>query len=135
MTAESFVLQEADVALEGWDDPVRGRVAWRTLVSGDRTPSEGMTIGVAEVLEADPATFRPHRHAQAETYYVLSGEGVMLLDGGEHRLRAGSVVFIPGGVMHGARGLGPEPLRLLYVLAADRFDEVVYEFPDETPGV
>lgn len=134
MTAKSFVLQEADVELEGWNDPVRGQVAWRTLVSGDRTPSEGMTIGVADVLEADPATFRPHRHAQAETYYVLSGEGIMLLDGAEHRLEAGSVVFIPGGVMHGARGVGAEPLRLLYVLAADRFDEVVYEFPEEASG-
>lgn len=134
MSVKSFILEESDIETEGWDDPMRGRVTWRTLVSGDRTPSSGMTIGMAEVEEADPSTFRPHRHAQAETYYVLSGEGIMLLDGAEHRLKAGSVVFIPGGVMHGARGVGSEPLRLLYVLAADRFDEVIYEFDDESPA-
>jgi len=35
---------------------------------------------------------------------VLEGEGVVVLDGVEHPVRRGSIVHIPPGVVHGARG-------------------------------
>ncbi|GAA1753434.1 cupin domain-containing protein [Kocuria aegyptia] len=69
-----------------------------------------------------------HRHDQAETYYVLSGKGVVALEGVEHPVRAGSSAFIPGGHEHGARKTGAEVLRVFYVLAADDFAEVEYVF-------
>lgn len=131
--SRGFVVHEQGVGLEGWDDPVRGKVAWRTLLSGDRTPSAQLTLGVAELGPGQPAPFRPHRHAQAEVYYVLSGEGVVHLDGVEHAVRAGASAFIPGGVWHGARNTGPGDLRLLYVFAADSFADVHYVFPQPTP--
>jgi quercetin dioxygenase-like cupin family protein len=127
---QPHVVNEQSVALEAWDDPVRGVVTWRTLLSGDRTPTEALTVGVAEVREQPVGGLKLHRHAQAEVYYVLSGEGVVSLDGKEQALVAGSTVFIPGGVLHGARAVGSEPLRILYVFAADSFDQVHYEFPD-----
>jgi mannose-6-phosphate isomerase-like protein (cupin superfamily) len=99
------------------------------LVSGDRTPSDGLTAGIAEVGEGDGGEPRLHRHAQAEIYHILAGRGVMRLEGERLELQAGDTVFIPGGAWHGARGVGREPLRLLYVLAADSFEEVIYEFP------
>ena len=46
----------------------------------------------------------------------------------ETPLRAGSVVFIPGGRWHAARATGTEVLRLLYAFATDSFADVVYEF-------
>ncbi len=127
------VVDEADAPLEAWNDPVRGVVTWRTLLSGDRTPTRGLTLGVAEVVEQVGAEARLHRHAQDEAYYVLSGEGVLNVDGVEHPLSAGSTAFIPGNAWHAARGVGTEPLRLLYVFPADSFADVVYEFPDGTP--
>ena len=42
------VLQEADCE-EGWDDEQHGRVQWRTLFSAERTPTEALTAGVAEI--------------------------------------------------------------------------------------
>jgi mannose-6-phosphate isomerase-like protein (cupin superfamily) len=48
---------------------------------------------------------RPHYHRRTtELYYVLEGEGSVLLDGVEHAVRKGSLVHIPPGVVHGGRG-------------------------------
>ncbi len=124
-----IVVHEATCPIEGWDDAIRGTVVWRTLLSADRTPTSQMTLGVTEVGPGQPSPFLPHRHAQAEIYYVLSGEGVVSIDGVEHALRAGSSVFIPGDVPHGARNTGRDVLRLLYVFAADSFSDVHYVFP------
>jgi quercetin dioxygenase-like cupin family protein len=130
---QGVVVQETACPLEGWDDALRGTLVWRTLLSGDRTPTSQMTLGVTDVGPGQPSPFHLHRHAQAEIYYVLSGEGVVDIDGAEHALRAGSSVFIPGNVWHGARNTGREVLRLLYVFAADSFSDVHYIF--QTEGV
>jgi mannose-6-phosphate isomerase-like protein (cupin superfamily) len=121
-------VHEAACPLEGWNDALRGKVLWRTLLSGDRTPTSQLTLGVTEVGPGQPSPFHPHRHAQSEIYYVLSGEGIVHIAGDEHTLRAGTSVFIPGGEWHGARNTGREPLRMLYVFAADSFSDVKYEF-------
>ncbi len=128
---QGVVSHEDDCPTEGWDDATRGRITWRTLLSGDRTPTDQLTLGVTEIGPGQPSPFHPHRHAQAEIYYVLSGEGIVSIDGLEHPLRAGSSVFIPGDVWHGARNTGRDTLRLLYVFAADSFADVRYTFPGE----
>jgi mannose-6-phosphate isomerase-like protein (cupin superfamily) len=75
MPAMPFVTHESQCEIEGWDDPVRGVVKWRTLLSGDRAPTQALTMGVAEVNAIDAVDIRLHRHAQDEAYYVLSGRG------------------------------------------------------------
>ena len=47
----------------------------------------------------------------------------------DHALEPGVAVFIPGGRLHGARAVGSEPLKILYVFAADSFDQIRYDFP------
>ncbi len=128
-----LVIQEADVPLEGWDDPVRGVVTWRTLISADRTPTEALTLGVAEVTEHAGHDAKLHRHAQPEIYYILSGRGIINIEGVETPLEPGTTAFIPGGAWHAARGVGAEPLKLLYAFATGSFEDVIYEFP-EPPG-
>jgi mannose-6-phosphate isomerase-like protein (cupin superfamily) len=87
-------------------------------------------VGVAELPPGISGDFRPHRHEQAEVYYVLSGEGIVTISGVEHPVRPGTAVFIPGGALHGAVNTGAHLLRLLYVFPAASFDEVRYEFPE-----
>jgi len=129
MPSAPFLIQESQCPEEAWDDPIRGVVRWRTLLSGDRTPTEALTVGVAELLEAGGAKLAPHRHAHPEVYYVLSGQGVLHIDGVDHALAPGVAAFIPGGALHGARAVGAATLRILYVFAADSFDQIKYEFP------
>jgi mannose-6-phosphate isomerase-like protein (cupin superfamily) len=123
---EPFALDEQDAPHDGWDDPVRGRLRWRTLLSKGATPSEGLTCGVADFQPGEWLGL--HRHAPAEVYYVVAGAGLMSLDGREVPVKAGSAVFIPGMAEHGIRQTGNEILRLFYVFAVDSFASVEYLF-------
>ncbi len=127
---QSVVLHEQDCPLESWSES-RDRVVWRTLFSGDRTPTEGLTVGVAELAPTGEREVLTHRHAPPEVYYVLAGQGVVFVDEEQHALRPGSVVFVPADAEHAAANTGAEPLRLLYVFPTDSFDEVEYHFSEE----
>lgn len=129
---EPVVLHEQDCPLERWEDPSRGDVTWRTLLSGDRTPTRALTMGVAELPPGGSSELHEHRHAPVEAYYILAGEGVVSIDDVSFPVRAGSVVYIPGDVPHSAANTGREPLRLIYVFAVDSFDQVEYRF--DAPG-
>lgn len=118
-----------DCETEEWTDPARGIVKWWTLFSGDRTPTSHITAGLAEIPVGAPRQIRGHWHSHAEMYFIVSGVGVVVVDGMETSVTAESAVFIPGNVEHFAVNTGNVPLRLLYVFAADSFDEVDYCFP------
>lgn len=126
---EPVIRLEEQCELECWDDPARGTVSWRTLFSGDRTPTAELTMGVAELQPGIEGPGRPHRHAQAEVYYILAGRGLVWVDGETYEVAEGSAVFVPGNAPHYASNSGADLMRLLYVFAADSFDQVQYEFP------
>lgn len=112
-----------------WVDPERGAVAFRTVFSSDLTPSATITTGVAELEPG--AVFRVHRHTAVETYYVLTGAGLVTLGTIEHPVTEGTSVFIPSRTWHGVSNTGDTVLRLHYVLAADSLAHVDYDF---SPG-
>ena len=65
----------------------------------------------------------PHYHKRStELYYVLEGEGNVVLDGVEHAVRKGSLVHIPPGVVHSANGR----VRVLVVGIPDIADDDYY---------
>ena len=104
---------------------------WWTLISGDRTASNQLTAGIAEIPVGADAPERGHTHDAAEIYYFISGTGYMKVDGEIARVAAGDTVFIPEGAEHFAANDGSESLRLFYVFARDAFSDVHYEFPGE----
>ena len=57
----------------------------------------------AHTVDIDGAA--PHYHKRStELYYVVEGEGTVILDGTEEPVRKGSMVHIPPGVVHAAKG-------------------------------
>ena len=66
---------------------------------------------------------KPHRGAD-QWLFILSGSGVAVLAGREHRLKAGSIVLIERGTTHEIRNTGRTPLKTLnmYVPPAYRSD-------------
>jgi len=56
------------------------------------------------------------------------------IDGIEHEVKKGSMVFIPGDVEHGIKNVGEGNLVWLYAFAADSFGQVVYRFDEPGPG-
>ena len=128
-TIQPHIVDATSCPLEGWDG-----MRWQTLFSGDRTPTSRITQGIAEFGPAPAEALLLHRHAQTETYYVLSGEGLLQIEDQQYRLAPGVAAFIPGNARHAAYATGDEPLRILYTFASDSFGEVVYDFSEAGPA-
>lgn len=79
MNREPIVAQGDDREWETWANETdileRGLVYWKTLVSGDVTHSDSLTMGVARIPAGE--ALRKHRHRQAEIYLILEGTGLI----------------------------------------------------------
>ncbi len=108
---------------EGEAPRERSTCGWRHLLIS-RQDTE--VAAWAHAVDIDGAREHYHRVA-TELYYVLDGEGTVRLDGVDHPVRKGSMVHIPPGVVHGARGR----MRVLVVGIPDISDGDLY-FPEES---
>jgi quercetin dioxygenase-like cupin family protein len=124
-----FSVSIGETPLEGASDVQSGNLTWRTLISGDRTPSDQITLGVADFPPY--GTLNAHRHDPAEFYFGLAGEGTVLAKGVSFRIAQGVAVFIPGNTDHGVVA-GNRGLSILYGFARRAFDGVIYDFRDGT---
>ena len=118
----------AECADERWDDPARGSLRWRTLMSAALNGTSAMVCGVAEIAPGEH--FALHSHAEPEVYFGLEGEGTVMIDGQPHAMAPGVALYIPGHAVHGV----PEchaPMRWFYVFARDSFDQIAYSFVHE----
>ncbi|KAK5092033.1 hypothetical protein LTR70_007900 [Exophiala xenobiotica] len=116
---------------ESFPDKSKGTVSWQTLLSSPSTPTNSLTAGIASCPPRS-GYLALHRHKQAEIYHVISGRGVVKIEGVDHEVAGGDVVFIPGDAEHGIWNVsGEEELRWLYCFAVDGFGEVVYRFSGE----
>ena len=112
---------------EGEAPRERSTCGWRHLLISRQDADSGVAAW-AHAVDIDGA--RPHYHkAGAELYYVLDGEGTVVLDGIEHEVRKGSMVHIPPGVVHGAKGR----MRVLVVGVPDISDGDLF-FPPQSAG-
>jgi mannose-6-phosphate isomerase-like protein (cupin superfamily) len=113
---------DALVRHEGEAPRERSTCGWRHLLISRQDRERAAAW--AHAVDIDGA--REHYHKQGtELYYVLEGEGSVVLDGVEHPVRKGSLVQIPPGVVHGARGR----MRVLVIGIPDISDEDLY-FPE-----
>ncbi len=129
MDREPVIVDESARDWQTWPEEEvaqRGLVYWRTLVSGDVTHSEALTMGNAKIPPA--GKLHEHRHRQAEIYLILQGTGSVRIDGKTRPVRAGSAVFIPGNAVHSCENTGASDLRFAYVFPASSFEEVEYVF-------
>lgn len=86
-------------------------------------PQECETIAVNVVEVAGGYKTEPASHPdEEEVYTILSGNGVVYLDGVPYSVAKGSVVYIPRNTEHIVEGIGEEPL--MYVCVANWPDMV-----------
>ncbi|MCX6619977.1 MAG: cupin domain-containing protein [Acidobacteria bacterium] len=85
---------------EGETRRERSTCGWRDLLisRGDEN-----VAAWAHAVDIDGARLHYHKIA-TELYYVVEGDGTVSLDGVEQEVRKGSIVHIPPGVVHGAKG-------------------------------
>ena len=130
-TMMGMVTNEADARWEGWVDPVIGAkspIRWKLLVTGDRTPTKGLTMGIAEIPPGD--SLRLHHHQPEEVYYVVGGAGKVEIEGRAATIGPGSAIFIPGNAKHRTSNTGTAPLRFVFVFPTDTFEEIEYHFDE-----
>jgi len=91
---------------------------WSEAKMGKATlfSSERLLVGLNAFLPGQEHALHAHE-AMDKLYQVISGEGVLLLDGAERPLRPGELVIAPAGAPHGIRNTGRERLLVLAVLA------------------
>lgn len=123
--SDALVVNGSDGQRETWSDD-RGEVSFRTIFGADQITSE-FTAGVADL--GPGGWLGHHRHEPSEVYYVLSGAGIVVVDGEEYLVSAGKAVYIPSNSEHGIRNSGDDPLRFFYVFAVGgSFDQIEYRF-------
>jgi quercetin dioxygenase-like cupin family protein len=131
-TPKKLFVTASEREWESWDEAHLRQVspiAWRTLISGDKTDSYGLTMGLCEMPPG--ARLIRHRHPEEEVYYILAGEGQMEIDQQSALVREGMAVFIPGNAEHALTNASAYPLRLIYVFPADSFQQIQYTFLEE----
>jgi len=100
MTTSGSATPLAIVRHEGETPRERSACGWRELLISRQDSDAPAWVHAVDI---DGAKLHYHKRA-TELYYVLDGDGVLLLDGVEHAMRTGSVALIPPGVVHGAKG-------------------------------
>jgi quercetin dioxygenase-like cupin family protein len=121
------VVQQSAREWETWphqEVAKKGLVYWKTLISGDLTHGDALTMGIAKIPPSE--ALHEHRHQQAEIYLILEGTGLVTIDGKTRPLGAGCAVFIPGNIVHSCENTGETDLRCAYVFAVNSFEEVEY---------
>ena len=61
-------------------------------------------------------------------YHITQGKGIVTIDGKEHMVSKGSVLWIPGDAEHGTENIGDEDLVWLYVFAVDGFGDTFWAY-------
>ena len=108
---------------EGQVPRERSTCGWRDRLISREDKDVGAWVHAVDIDGA-----REHYHRRSiELYYVLEGQGSVILDGQEHPVRKGSIVHIPPGVVHGAKG----HMRVLVIGIPDIDDDDLF-YPEES---
>jgi mannose-6-phosphate isomerase-like protein (cupin superfamily) len=90
-----------------------GRVSLEP-VSGEIGSRVSFRIATIAVPQPGDKARGPHMHRDfEECIYVLSGQGVMQAESGEHPVGSGDILLVPAGEKHLTVNIGNEPLVLL----------------------
>ena len=113
----AVIVAEIDVARD--EPPPHGAIGMSTAYRlSDKVPDRTMEFR-RRVLDPG-AAIGEHPIAHDEVYYVTAGEGVVVSDGKEARLRPGMAAYLYDGATVGVRQTGGTPLSLIiaYPVAA-----------------
>ena len=107
-------------------------IVWKTLLSGSKTATDTFTCGIATCAPKS-GSLNAHRHRQAELYHFIEGDGIVEIDGNQHAVQPGAVVFVPSGAEHSVKNSSTtNELKWLYVFAVDDFSQVMYRWPSDS---
>ena len=104
----------------------RGKAQWKELLGSHSGCQNDMTMGVVRLRQGE--SLEPHRHAQPETYFTLSGRGTVTIEDVVHDVDPGRMLFIPANARHQINNVDAEDLMILYAFDISDFSKVHYHF-------
>ena len=100
--------------MEGTEYPA-GRLS-RVLV-GDNGALQGNHFVQGYSILYPNGGIPEHEHEPEETYFVVSGQGKMTVDGEERTIKAGDLVLVQSGQKHGLHNDSDADMHIMYVYA------------------
>lgn len=108
---ESRIFRQAEARKSAGD--------WGTIriYTDEITPTYGTDGMLTAELEFLPGKQLqpPHRHAEEEFQYIIEGNGTWFLNGKEHPLKPGDLMYSKPWDLHGLSNTGTTPLRFFVV--------------------
>ncbi|MDN5276196.1 MAG: hypothetical protein PWR01_161 [Clostridiales bacterium] len=83
------------------------------LIDPEESPSRRLKMGYTIIYPTGTTT--GHSHDEEEVYYVISGEGVMVVGEDEFPIKAGDALYVPPREFHTTYQRGNMPLVVLWV--------------------
>lgn len=91
----------------------RGAVDWTDVLSGPAVAGRKLNFLHDDILKPG-VTIGVHRHdSDEEYYYIVSGHGVMTLDGKDHEVGPGDIAAVFPGGSHGLVNDSEEDMRII----------------------
>jgi len=84
------------------------------LVDPEKGPSRSLKMGYTTIYPTGTTTGHTHDDLE-EVYFVISGEGVMVVGEDEFAIKPGDGLYVPPGVYHTTYQTGNIPLTVLWV--------------------
>lgn len=106
-----------------------------TWIKADRGSTSGHFSLIEQVIPPGfESPWHVHR-SEDESFYVLEGEMVVILETSRCRLQAGDFAFGPRGIPHGFRIEGDRPARILLMTTGSDFADFIAEtsVPSDAP--
>ena len=130
MTEEAYTRNESEYPweYEPGEEDRKDVIRWRILLSGERTPTQGISMGTLELPSG--SSLDAHHHAPLEVYFFTEGNGTLLIGAEQRSVRAGDVVYIPGNQVHGVKNTSDEVLKLVWMFPTRTWPEIEYHQDD-----
>lgn len=125
MSSDESKVAPVIVGPDGGDTVFLVGDTYTIILSGEQT---GGTFTLLEALVPPDTGPPPHRHnAEDETFMVLEGSITFHLDGATHHSPAGTVIFVPKGVVHSFRNSGRAMAKLLFMYSPAGMEKMFAE--------
>ena len=105
---------------EYWEPSKGSRLRYRTLFDDEHGNTRE---GVAIYSVAPNTHYTRHFHGDPEIYYIVSGHGIMSVEGSEYVVSPGSALYIGPSVVHGIDNFGDEPLKNYVVFGTKTMED------------
>lgn len=84
------------------------------LIDQENSPSQRLTMGLTTIYPTGSTTGHSHDDRE-EVYFVVSGEGTMIVGEDEYPIKTGDALYVPPCEYHTTLQSGNAPLTVLWV--------------------